>query len=598
MWSCRYFTYLINTRSKVIFDSVTDSSTSSSSAEALANSTNPQIPRPRVTTRKSFPPSRLLHMQRQNRRFSVVNFVPRRCSARDRLTRRRVYFRTFSVRPNPVRVTPDLVRFPSIDGRIYTAFTHVNSDSLLFMTRRLEHLLTEHIRLIGRPTDLLPRDPHAIVNESREDAIIERLNTCRLRLNRLSGSTANSNMNQNGRLELSSVTTDGISRFTARDTLSAVLDLLTRFFDENINSTISQSLRSQIRNVIDLSSLLSDILLLQTFDSIPPPTGMNLDPSRESVSTRIDHMCTRMLHSRFGQSHNLSRSLRLMRLTARYASRALGQTYNMRRNAIFSCGSNSRRELLGQINSTLHSIHRNRGISYRPIEIPSNNDPYAPEIMPVREWYRTINALVSRYSSASQQGDSNLSSTSSSSGRINLSRMAEGTARSYAFDDATNHSDDDDYEPDWFNNNLPSDRRQPLYRTSNVNLLNNEESPPSNSQNRSWNVPTVQINDVPISESNSTWHTRITQHRYRLSDLRSNPTGSLFRPRFLHPLYAGVNPFDADLDDPQREQMYDGDMILTVTPNHRIQAWDISSGSIPDISNCMYCFITFIINTL
>lgn len=91
---------------------------------------------------------------------------------------------------------------------------------------------------------------------------------------------------------------------------------------------------------------------------------------------------------------------------------------------------------------------------------------------------------------------------------------------------------------------------------------------------------------MPVSESS--WAPRFVQ-RYRLSDLRNPPPSSnLFRPRFLHPLYAGVNPFDADLDDSQREQMYDGDTITTVTPNHRIQAWDISKGIIPDITNCKY----------
>lgn len=70
---------------------------------------------------------------------------------------------------------------------------------------------------------------------------------------------------------------------------------------------------------------------------------------------------------------------------------------------------------------------------------------------------------------------------------------------------------------------------------------------------------------------------------------RTNPRVGLFRPRFLHPLYSSVNPFDADLDDPQREQIYDSDMITTVTPNHRVQAWDISNWTVPSISNCKNC---------
>ncbi|KAF5299244.1 hypothetical protein FQA39_LY02417 [Lamprigera yunnana] len=100
-------------------------------------------------------------------------------------------------------------------------------------------------------------------------------------------------------------------------------------------------------------------------------------------------------------------------------------------------------------------------------------------------------------------------------------------------------------------------------------------------QNRLWNLPTPQFNDVLFCDSGITWHSRISHNSYRLTELRCNPTGSVFRPGFLHPLYAGVNPFD----DPQREQSYDGDMILTVTPNYRIQAQDISAENIPDISN-------------
>lgn len=74
-----------------------------------------------------------------------------------------------------------------------------------------------------------------------------------------------------------------------------------------------------------------------------------------------------------------------------------------------------------------------------------------------------------------------------------------------------------------------------------------------------------------------------------MSELRSNPRVGIFRPRFLHPLYAHVNPFDADLDDPQRDrdQIYDGEMLATVTPNHRIQAWDISNWTVPSISNSL-----------
>lgn len=546
------------------------SQTSNAPTESLPVNPNAQTTRPRVSSRRSFQPSRLLQLQRVNRRFSVVNFgSPRRFTTRDRLTRRRVYFRAFSLRPSNIRITNEQTRFGQ-DPAFY-----ISTGYLSEITRCLEQFLTDHIRTMGTNSTIFVRDPVIPGSDARETIVIKRLNACRLRMNRLIG--LNGDANLSNRTEISNVTPHGSSRLNARDTLTTILDTFSRFFDENRNYNLSHAQRTQIRNVIDLTSLLSDILLLHIVDSIPPPTGMNLDPERESLSARIDHMCSRMLQSRLsGQSHSLTRSLRLMRLTVRYASRALGQTYNARRNAIFSSGNNSRRELIGQINRTLHMMHRNRGMSYTPIEIPPSPDPLSSD-MPMRDWFRTINALVSRYNTVTNQDP--LASLANSGANRNPRR------RSFIYEDLTNSDENDDADPDWYNNHLASnDRRQLLYRTNNVNLLNVEPAPLITS-NRPWNVPTVQINDVPISESNSAWHSRLTQHRYRLSDLRSSPSSNLFRPRFLHPLYGGVNPFDADIDDPQREQIYDGDMVLTVTPNHRIQAWDMSNGSIPDISN-------------
>lgn len=114
---------------------------------------------------------------------------------------------------------------------------------------------------------------------------------------------------------------------------------------------------------------------------------------------------------------------------------------------------------------------------------------------------------------------------------------------------------------------------------------------------RPWNVPSVQVNDVPVSDINAIRQRLLNQRsRFaeRVAELRSNSQmGGLFRPRFLHPLYATVNPFDADLDDSQREQIYDSDMITTVTPNHRIQAWDVSDWSVPNIGSRKYYTIIF-----
>ncbi|XP_031344817.1 uncharacterized protein LOC116171920 isoform X2 [Photinus pyralis] len=533
-----------------------------------AEGATPPLPRQRITARKSFPPSRLLHIQRQNRRFAVVNFLPRRYSPRERTMRRRVYLRAFSARSNASRLGSEMY-----DGG-FQEESRVNCEYFAFIIRKLEFLLTEYIRSLGRPSDSQPVIPGI---EARENDTVRLLSVCRTRLNRLSGQPCGCHT-ESGTVEGSSVTVDGASRSLARITLTSHLTTMLQFIEENSNNHISQNIRSQIKNAIDLTFLLCDILLLHIVDSIPPPTGMNLDPERESLSARIDQMCSRMLQGRLsGESHSLTRSLRLMRITARFASRALGQTYNARRNAIFSTGNNSRRELIGQISNTLHNINRSRRISHSPNQLRPNVE-VTPSDMPMREWYQTINALVSRYNTS--QTTTNTNSTAGST-QYNADLLDRPRSAVFLYEDGS--VSDDDNDRDWYNNNLPSnERRQTLYRTSNVNLLNNDSS----AQNR-LTIPTVQINDVPISESNSAWHSRISHTRYRLSELRSNPTGGLFRPRFLHPLYSGVNPFDTDIDDPQREQSYEGDMVLTVTPNHRIQAWDISSGKIPDITNAM-----------
>ncbi|XP_045471947.1 uncharacterized protein LOC123678778 isoform X2 [Harmonia axyridis] len=115
---------------------------------------------------------------------------------------------------------------------------------------------------------------------------------------------------------------------------------------------------------------------------------------------------------------------------------------------------------------------------------------------------------------------------------------------------------------------------------------------------RQWRIPTVQVNDVSVADmgpsvdnsesdnnptsgaSSSSSYPRIMRRLALRSVSVYNPMGVL-RPRLLHPLYATLNPFDADLE--QREHIYDSDVISTVTPNHRIQVWDISDSIIPEI---------------
>lgn len=145
------------------------------------------------------------------------------------------------------------------------------------------------------------------VSSDLENTVRSMLSRCRARMNRVLGLPLNTPQGN----ETISVTSDGASRYSARSTLSVIIETLTRFFDQTMNLTLTASQQNQIQGVLGLSLLLSEILLLRIVDSIPPPTGMNLDPERERLTARIDQMCSQMLQRRLsGQNHQLTRSLR------------------------------------------------------------------------------------------------------------------------------------------------------------------------------------------------------------------------------------------------------------------------------------------------
>lgn len=302
---------------------------------------------------------------------------------------------------------------------------------------------------------------------------------------------------------------------------------------------------------------------------------MHLDPERESLTARIDQMCTQMLHSRLsGQNHQLTRSLRLMRLTVQHATSALSHTYSERRNAIPVPRSASRRAVVDNLYRRFQNVRDRHRRNTR------------------QEWGRVLSDIIARFARDTaediQSEESNLNAeTGEQQSRLRNLFVRENQPPS----DPSSSDDNNEENSNEVNSrsNSSTDPERPLYRTNNVDLIITSSPvnspPPTSSPAPGWNLPTVQLNDVPISESSSMFHPRFWT-RHRLSELRSASTAGLFRPRFLHPLYAGVNPFEADLDDAQRDHIYDNDiMITTVTPNHRIQVWDMSKGEIPVISN-------------
>ncbi|CAH0557203.1 unnamed protein product [Brassicogethes aeneus] len=558
---------------------------STSSADATADSSAPPRSRPRGSSRKTYPPSRFFKSQRFCRRPSLVHFLSRRYLNRgDRSARQNT--QSSSSRSSEA--------FSNRQPTSLSNYSVINSSTLSFMTRRLESLLTEQMRHFTRPAAETSHRSYASIDLG-EHILALRLHGCMLRINRVLGGSS-----VRPAPPSMAVTADGASRYGARHTLGVIVDGMSRHVEEmGSSSTFSQSMRLEMHGVLAMSLLLSELCLLQVVDSIPPPTGMNLDPERESLTTRIDQMCAQMLQSRFSShSHQLTRSLRLMRTTMRHAYAALGQTYTDRRNAMLPRHETDRRQLLGSINRCLRTINRNQrprggaaqsgGVDGNAAETndgasttaDANNDSNDNPFM--SDWFTTLSDFIRRYSNSNDEETSNNPSTSGAgTGR-------DRDASSRTGNTSSNNSDDNDDESDWLSNNNTSSHNSNLYRSNNVNLSEQAES----NQSRMWTVPSVQVNDVPVSEP-STYQQRLMSQRQRFADrvseMRHNPSiGGLFRPRFLHPLYANrVNPFDADLDDPQREPIYETDMITTVTPNHRLQAWDISDWSVPAISNSM-----------
>ncbi|KAG5878984.1 hypothetical protein JTB14_019641 [Gonioctena quinquepunctata] len=560
--------------------------------------------RPRSSSRKTYPPSRMFRLARQCRRPSVWHFFSRRYS-NQRNTRQNSQARSARTAPNQ---DPSGSRYPS-----FSSYAVIDTGRLSLMTRRLEQLLTEQMRVFTSPEPPRPNNRSMATIDLGEHILALRLHGCVLRMNRVLGNGIGSTTIGQLRADpTAAVTQDGVARYGARHLLSLIIDSVSRHVEEmGTSSNIQNSTRMQIQGVLAMSLLLTELLLLVVVDSIPPPTGIDSNPERVSLTSRVDQLCSLMLQNRqCTYSQQLTRSLRLMKLTMRHAHSALGQTYHARRNAMLPRQYTDRRLLLGSINAKiavalyflkkllwrkylrivqaliwkrrrrcLRTINRRRQTPNTANQETPPQEAAADNVTPASstaggDWYSTVSDLISQYSTLNREDD--VDNQPSTSGRERVNRPPQNDVSSN-----NENSDDDDTEP-----YSVSSTSSNLYRTSNVNLAPSSESPNA----RPWNVPLVQVNDVPISEPSPTpFAQRLISQRQRfaerVSELRSNPQMGLFRPRFLHPLYASVNPFDADLDDPQREQIYDSDMITTVTPNHRIQAWDVSDWTVPNIGS-------------
>lgn len=562
----------------------------------------------RNTSRKTYPPSRLHRPPRQRRPTTLVHWFAKRCLNRlERGLRPSQPPRTTATRPTLSTSTA------SFDSQVFNR-NEGNETALSAMARKLERILTEQMRIYTRsqnmPTTVPPAPQYSASVDLGEHILALRLHGCVLRISRLVGtridSTSIQNLRTSNQFGSEVASQAGSPRHVARHALSMIIDNMSRYIEElgvntRNNGPISSETSSQMHGVFAMSILLAELLVLQVVDSIPSQAELNLESQRELMAHRIDVLCAQMLQSRVN-SAPFTRSLRLMRLTMRHAHRALDQTYEARRNAMLPRQDTDRRELLEMINRCLRTINRSETApefneftsttSPEP-DVPRPSNSTGSETTYSDSFYSTIADLLPRLSDnpSEEIEASNQPSTSQ-----NVNRTPPPMSRRDAVSSNNDNSDDDQddvQEPDWFSQRNPTGSSG---SNNTGNTVRTDANPPrttessSSASPRPVNVPSVHVNDVPVSEPSAfTQRLMVQRQRFaeRVSELRSNPRVGLFRPRFLHPLYASVNPFDADLDDPQREQIYDSDMVTTVTPNHRIQAWDISNWTVPAISNSM-----------
>ncbi|XP_050503756.1 uncharacterized protein LOC114330203 isoform X2 [Diabrotica virgifera virgifera] len=485
-------------------------------------------------------------------------------------------------------------------------YSVINANTMGLMTRRLEILLTEEMAAFT--TTNQPRQTPARDRESPstidlgEHILAHRLNGCILRMNRILGNPNSASLNLYRADPILAVTQDGVSRYGARHTLSLIIDSMSRHVEDLGDSRIPHG--QQMHGVLAMSLLLTELMFLVVVDSIPPPTGRmpirmhRLLRDGISLTPRFENLCRRMLATRqTSYLSQLTSCLRVMTVTMRQAEKILYQTYHARRSTLLPSNNTDRRMLLGSINRCLRTIRRQRQAENSSSqETPERNQESTADAASTSstfnsmEWYSSISELISQISSENNDDDNPADTSQPSTSRASF----ESPSQANDVSSNNDNSDDDDDDTDGYGMG-----RSNLYRTSNINLspspgadqpatTSASVSPPITRYSRPWNVPLVAVNDVPVTET-PTFAQRLISQRARfaerLSEMRSNPQiVGLLRPGFLHPLYSSVNPFDADLDDP-REQIYDSDMITTVTPNHRIQAWDVSDWGIPTIAS-------------
>lgn len=262
-----------------------------------------------------------------------------------------------------------------------TDSSNLSEVTVSLMIRGLEHLLTQQSRLLGRrDTQNSPERNNMEYRVQSERVIQNRLRAARLRLNRVSGQSWGGNLSYfEDPVEYSSLgTRNDWVRYETRLRLSMYIETLTRFI-ENHSNNVPQVLNDQIKTMLELALLLTDLLLLQIMESIPSLSGSILDPERESLSRRITQMCTTMLQNpNTIRSSSLIRVLHELRVNARYSSGSLRIPF--RRNADRPSDSSraAPREAIMDLNRQLRRLYQFSNYLTEPDPFSSPPGPLPP----------------------------------------------------------------------------------------------------------------------------------------------------------------------------------------------------------------------------
>lgn len=140
--------------------------------------------------------------------------------------------------------------------------------------------------------------------------------------------------------------------------MSVYIETFSRFI-ENRTSPIAPALGEQIKILIELTLLLTDILLLEIMETIPSSSGSFLDPERETLAVRIEQLCTGMLQSISHRvSPSLSRILHSLRLTARYLISSIRLTQARNERQAIRTRYTNRRQAMFDLNRQLRGLYQ------------------------------------------------------------------------------------------------------------------------------------------------------------------------------------------------------------------------------------------------